>query len=410
MDDYGKLPGLRASADPRLREELARVEETGGTPEALQEPLVEEGQNAAVLLESIFSSRRLAGLKEQSDGLFPTIGFEFNPLHFEKVLAFRDDHAESLERCREVLSRESRGFGIDHTRGFGNDLDFVDRVRLCARLEAFDAADQLHARKDLDAAMENIERMLHWAALLAAEKNVYTRGEAAAMREEIASVIVETAHSPDAAPRHTAELAKLVLDALEGWTPDAHAWIGDRAAVLHSYEAIRDGKITRFLTVDEIDALARERSLFDLSKALERSVDSDELFYLQAARRLIDLCGQPYFKRRRAFAEIEMEAERLRGGKDYPLAAMLLFLKDVESGHLLQAHDRALYEALYLALSHAAGKTSDRFRVSPLSGKPYRVRRDGALVVVDGFGPDADGTFSVEVPAQVDQTMKKERF
>lgn len=383
------------------------MEEAGGTPEALARPPIADDRNAAKVLEEIFTERRLAGLLEQSDGLFPASGFEFSPVHFEKAVAFRDEHAEALDKCREALSLDGCDFGIDHAQGFGNDVDFIDRVRLCARLEAFDAADQLHGRKDIDATIENVKRMLRWAALLAAEKNVCSRGEAAAIRREIAAVIVEAVHAPATTPRHVARMAEMLLDALESWTPDADAWIGDRAAGLHAYEAIRDGRINRFLTPAEIDELASERSLFELSGALRRTADTDELFYMQAMRRLIEMCEQPYYQRRPVFAEIEAEVEALRGGNDYPLAAARLFLKDVESGHLLQAHDRALYEALYLAIAHASGKPSDRFKLSPLSGKPYVVRRDGALVVVDVSGPEPDDTFSVAVPAKADNVVEK---
>ena len=402
IEQYGTLPGLRASADPRLQEELARIEEVGGTPEALNGPDVAADENVATVLKEIFPDRRLTSLTEYSDGLFPTNGFEFGPLHLEKALAFRDDQSEALEKCRQALDRPHCDFGINHKLGFANDLDFIDRVRLCARLEAFDAAERLHVHGDVDGTLENVGRMLRWAGLLAAEKNVLARRQAGAIRDEIASVIVEVAHSPKATPRHLAEAARLVYDTLESWTPDSHAWIGERAAVLHAYEAIRDGRIIGFLTPEEIDELAGERSLIGVTKALKRSVDSDELFYMQAMRRIIDGCADPYLARRNAFGEIETAAEALKGTTDYPLAAIRLFMKDIDAEHLEQALDRAQYEALYLALSYAAGKPSDRFKTSALSGKPYVVRRDGSLVVVEDGGSELISGVSIAVPVKAE--------
>lgn len=53
-EQYGDLAGLKASPNQKLRAELARIEEDGGTPELLNRTSVPRADNVAVGLLGLF--------------------------------------------------------------------------------------------------------------------------------------------------------------------------------------------------------------------------------------------------------------------------------------------------------------------------------------------------------------------
>ena len=68
---YGRLAGLRASPDQRLRDELARIVEEGGTPEQLGQSDVAEKDNAAVVLMGLFPAGKIELVGKATEELMP---------------------------------------------------------------------------------------------------------------------------------------------------------------------------------------------------------------------------------------------------------------------------------------------------------------------------------------------------
>jgi hypothetical protein len=64
------------------------------------------------------------------------------------------------------------------------------------------------------------------------------------------------------------------------------------------------------------------------------------------------------------------------------LAAARLFLPNVEKGQKQQAEDRARTEAWANALALARGSQNPPFRISPVTGEPYRVTEETTRVSV----------------------------
>jgi hypothetical protein len=403
-ESYGLLPGLSETPDAELQAELARIVEENATPDLLTRDQIPDQQNVAEGLADLFEPSQLAGILKESSEIFPPGEFTFDPKTLESAIRFRERYEPQRRRCREALGRQKCNFAIDYQAGFAAELSFVDVVRVCARLEAFAVAESLADDDDVDAAIGSLAAMFRLAACLGQEKHATARLQAALVREEALAVlqaIVEYPQIDD--PRITRDglnrLGTIVAAQLRSWPPDQDAWIGDRALGMHAYELVRAGRILELLTDQEWHRFSEEGILDELPAAAQRNVNSDELFYLQAMRRIIDACARPYFERKETLAAIRGELHQGRNSPRFPLVAGRLLLTDMDKGHALQARDRARLEAWALALAVASGQKRPPYAVSPLSGRRYEVVVGEGLVEVWEIGPDGGAGYpEAEVP------------
>jgi hypothetical protein len=383
-ESFGQLPGLRETPDPRLQAELARIVEEKATPALLSRCEIPDDENVATGLAGLFAESEIESISKRSSDLFPHGEFRFDPGRLQRAIRFRQGYEAQRQAARQALHRPGCCLHVQYRAGFAADLSLIDVVRVCARLEAFHAAESL-ARDDVAAAIDSLGCMFRLAACLAAEKHPTARLQGALLREEALAVLQAIVEHPELSrPAVTGEqlarLYTLVEKQLEAWPPDADAWIGDRALGMHAYELVRAGRLSELLTEEEIVQFAAEGILDDLPAEAQRNVNGDEAFYLEAMRKIIEGCRRPYYRRTEVFASIREDLHGDRTSPDFPLVAGRLLLVDIRKGHALQARDRARCEPWALALAAAAGLKPPEYRISPLSGQPYKVLREDGLV------------------------------
>jgi hypothetical protein len=395
----GELPGLRGSTHAELQAELARIVEEGGTPAQLSAVEVPDAENVAAGIEGLFPPEQLDAVLEASEELFPESDFEFDAAGLLEAVEFRREHEAVLEGARKALRRPKCEFGVDFRRGFEADLSFVDVARICARLEALEAAELLSRGKPADA-IDPLAAMLDWAACLAGGKHPVSRMEAAFLRTEAATVLGAIAAHPEVGRAELERLYQLAREQLDAWPPDARAWIGDRALGMWAYELVRAGRLQELLTEEEILQFAEEGILSGLPDRAKEGADEDELFYLQAMRKVIQSCGKPYHQRTEVLESIRGELHERRNSPEFPVVAGRLLLADLETGLLNQAQDRANWEGWAVALAAASGADPPPYHTNPISGKPYEVIRKDGLVMVWNVG---DSGQAVERPVVVPQ-------
>lgn len=390
---FGALPGLKATPDKALQAELARVVDERGTPESLAAGKIADESNVADGLLALFADvdrDRLALIRAESEELYPKGPFTFDPIQREKVIRFRERYEDQRIGARLALDRPECRFPIAFEAGPADELAFLDPVWICSRLEAFRAAEAI-ASLDVDSAVESLHFMLRLAQCLAAEPHPVTRLEAAFLRTEALVVLQAIVSSEKFERRHATTIQGWLSNQLATWPDDALAWIGDRAQGMVIYEAIRGGKLNDFLTEQEKEQLKAERSLSAFEDAALRGVNADELYYLVAMRKILDSCRQPYHARVDGFKGLAQDLHQKRNGPDFPLVAGRFLLLDVEKGHVIQARDRANCEAWVLALTLACGDKPPEPGTNPLTGRPYRVERDGKTILVYDIGTGVDG-------------------
>lgn len=402
--EYGHLTRARRSTSVELQEALDRIEEHGGTPAQLDSDPPNAQSNAAVALAGLFSPQGIERLDKESFELLPQGQFTFDPLQLEKVIRFRRMHDGARLDARAGYDRPECHFGLMHKAGFFADTSFVEVVRICGRLEAFQAAECL-ANNDLAGTVEALDYMLRGAEALAGEQHVICRIEAARLRRVALSVIEALVHHRDLDTNSLAKAHALLAGQLERWPSDARAWIGDRALGMHTYEAIRGGDMIWLLTDREVQQLVEEMSLSVFEAAALRGIDADEVFYLQSMQDLIKACELPFFQRREVFVRVALRLSELENSPEYPLVAGRMLLRDVERGQQIQAEDRAACEAWCIALALAAGKSPPPFQVNPLSGKPYEVELLPGQTIVASEGAPADPWYAAIVVPWPDRTQ-----
>ena len=385
-ESYGTLSGLKAAPDKKLRDELARITEEGGTPELLGKTPVAEQENVAAGLAGLFPEEKIDSILEQSEKIFPAGKFEFDPIRLLRATSFRKKYDAQRLRARAALGRPQCDFGIRFMAGLLADCGFIDVLRICARLEAFQAAESL-AGGAPDEAIESLEFMFRLASCLGAEKHSTVRLEAAFLRTEAFCVLQAIVQHERITRERLDRLYQTVQRQLAGWPDDAHAWIGDRALGLHAYEVVRAGNLEDLLSEEEIGQFQQDGVLKDLLAAASQSVDHDELYYLQTMRKIIDSCSQPYHTRLPLFDSIASELQEVRASPEFPIvAAWVLLLPDIRKGHAIQAQDRANWEAWARALALATGRRMPPYRVNPLTGREYLSQKHEYTIEVTNFG------------------------
>lgn len=392
LEHYAELPGLSSSPHAGLQAELALLLQEQMTPQAL---------DAKVDAARPSSSKPLAGrqslqesipaisrplLKAQLDAAYRGGELRLSPVQLERAREILRKWGDDRARFEQALADCSRGLGLHSAEGALGDAQFIDVLHLGCRLEALAAAEALAENQPGDA-IAPLGTMLQAARVLAQEWNITTRVTAANLRADALHVLDAVANH-DFATRETHEqLLALLTAETNDWPSDRAAWIGDRAAGLVTYELIRDGYYLSLLEQSEVQRL-RDGNLLDATaQAVMRNLDGDELYYLQAMRRIIESCQQPYFERTQVLDEIRRDLASREQAADYPLVAGRLLLSDFERGHLRQAEDLAQCLAWHAALAAATGDDSLGAVTSPVTGQPLRVQVSPREVRVAGLAP-----------------------
>jgi hypothetical protein len=252
-------------------------------------------------------------------------------------------------------------------------------------------------RKEPRAALTRLNSIFAVVQCLAAQRHVESRLTAARLRQEALLVLEAIVQHPAASRDELAEALRLVQRQLDSWPSDAEAWIGDRAMTLHSYELLRVGHFEMVLTPEDIDELDKEQILPYFTRAVTRTIDDDELFYLETMHAIIDGCRKPYYARRAMLTALAQRLSDDRNKPDYPLAAARLFLPDVDSAQRQQAADRARCEGWVLALAAAVGSDPPNFERNPATGEPYHVSVEAGRASV-WTGDSQDRPFVAPLP------------
>jgi hypothetical protein len=390
VDDYGGLRGAGDSSNAALRNEIDRIAEEGGTPRQLDESSVADDENLAMALTDLVKKRRVQSVLSYSEELLPTDWFHFDAIALEKVREFLQLHEPALVQIDEALARPRCDFHLQHAAGYFADSHRVEYAVISARLKAFDAAVRIDDDGP-DAAMGPLQAMFRLAACLGREKQVTCRLYAARMRHEALLVLAAIVADERTSQRTVGEVFALLREHLDGWTPDADTWIGDRALGMHLYEVVRDGHILDVLTDEEHDQLMDNSTRDEFIAAAQSQVDSDELFYLQTMRKVIAACERPSYQRGDVFAETQKALDELEAVGEYPLVAGRMLLINIQRTQETQAADRAMCEAWALVLAHSLGVTPPPYSINPFSGIPYRLEREDGFVYLYAGMQAAEG-------------------
>jgi hypothetical protein len=396
----GDLPSLQTVADPQLRDELARIVEDGGTPEQLAAEPIPDKDNVWHALDQV--QRRSSRTKSSGQSieifieLYPRPEQPFPRESLREAAIFRSRFANRWDDVKEALRRPDCDFGLDPRKGQFVDLSFIDLLQTLSRVDAFIAARSISSG-ELYSAVEPIGSMLLMARHLGKQRHLGCRLAAAQMRSE-ALLVIEAACRHKMADRQLLQdIQELLLIELALWSPDADAWIGDRAQALHGYEVIRAGQINNLIDADFEEHLAYEGLLKEFLHTAQHAIDPDQLYYLKTMRSLIAAAQQAKRSRnaksckaRRYAMQRIYDGMRNRDKDAETLIATRLFLAGLSDAIRHIDEDRAACEAWVLALAYALGhkRSKNISTINPVSGTPYQESVENGVAVVwhDGGG------------------------
>jgi hypothetical protein len=350
-------------------------------------------------LAHVYPPETTAAILSGLDLIYPLDNFEFSGLKLGEATKLRQAHEDRCRRARQAVTDPGFRFFVQHRRGMALDTAFMDTAQVACRLEAIQAAEALH-RDAPRGAFEPLGAMLQITEALGRLKHTVPRIAAVHLRGEVFHVMeAMVAHDKfEASDRQ--RLAAMLRGQLDRWPPDKDAWIGDRAQGMHTYELIRDGYLLSILSIEEIRQYRNEVGIEKLGQLIAQNVDYDEYFFLRTMRRAIEACEKPFAERKTLFRSMATEMEQMRATPSYPVLADQLLLPNMESGHRLQALDRARCEAWWIALALSVNEPVDDHLVNPLTGLPYIIERLPTRVVVDGIDPDQNER-PVRIPVRV---------
>ncbi|GIX02272.1 MAG: hypothetical protein KatS3mg112_1209 [Thermogutta sp.] len=395
IEELGKLPGVRKTLLPALREELARIEEEGGTPELLTPRLPPPEENLAAVFHELFPADRLPFLLARSRELLLE-GIPADDAAARALQEFLRPLEGQQKAVRAALHRPKCVFPIVYTAGFAADLAFADHVVMATRVELLEAL--LSASKgESGRSLESIGVALRISHRLSQTGHPHLRFEAARLRRAVLDVLQEIFSHGKVLREDAAALNEVVKNILATWPEDADTWKAARALGLHAYEVVRIGRLFDLLTDEEAKTLSQEYDLRSLVEKTRANADQDELYYLTQMRQVIELSRKPYFERKPALDRLVSEWQARKADEEVLVACRIL-LPMVEPGQLVQAEDQANTLAWAVALNAALGDQNATEVVNPLTGEKYWLESSGDWLYINGIGTDLGRHGAIEIP------------
>jgi hypothetical protein len=376
-----ELAGLAGSTDPELQRHYALLVAEKGTPQEIDAETAAASDAVTLVagLDDIFTRFERESLVHEMDSLWPREGFRFSPAQWEKVREINARDAARRRRVRELLGKAG-SLGHSPSHSYTADYAFLDSFTLAHRLEGFVAAESLAAGNPA-ATLEPIQTMLDLAAALEQGRGLTTSLAAARLRRETLQLVAAAANHPRATATLHAELADAIEQHLSNRLSISDLLRGERAAALMAYEMVRRGKTASLLGRDEYQQLVDERRLHAACRAIEKNVDRDQAFYLDAMQRLLLVADKPYHEQRPMLDSLQQQLVALADTPDDPYLARTLLLAEWNAALGPLAQDRFRSSMWFVALAESIEVRFNPWP-DPLTGEAAEIVRESDLITI----------------------------
>ncbi|MEX0793939.1 MAG: hypothetical protein WD045_12445 [Pirellulaceae bacterium] len=392
--EFGELRLTRTINESELTEAMLRLEAEQVLPLQLDEAWRTGGSaadQAAMerILEHPGPDQARRDL-ETSDRWFrgPRLGIDTG--NYEVAVALAQRWRAGAKQARPLWSKSRSPFPNQTAAGFLEDVRWVETTKMLGRGELL--AGWLALREgEVDNAGERIGAALDLSRCLGQVPSVYVRRVAGELRRETFLVLDQWLRSPGLTRVQLEKLSTTVERLVDQWPADRTAWEADRARGLQFYEMIRAGRFHSLLTDQEFLELIEASKLASRTRAIERGLNSDQLFYLRRMADVIQAAQNPYHQRRSALDEIAVQIDLLAATADDPLVARTFLLVDLHPQQVLAATDLATALAWRQALLGALGDNTNDPVTNPLTGLPQEMIVEQTRVVIPpgSVGPNS---------------------
>ncbi|MDR1492996.1 MAG: hypothetical protein LBT05_09785 [Planctomycetaceae bacterium] len=218
--------------------------------------------------------------------------------------------------------------------------------------------------------------ILKTAEIAARQREINLRLTALFIRENALDTLQTLVRNPEFDRDAMQKILQLLERQLQAWPSDTLLFEGERASGVWFYEVVRRGGLYEIAAPEDMAAIEKIGSPFNIEQTIRKRCDSDEFFYLRQMNKLIQINRLPLEKRFALLARWEDEIETLRSDVEtYPIVAGTLLFRDVRKIMLWLAEDRIRAQAWTLAISKAMNQPTEKYEIHPATGRPFRVNR-----------------------------------
>lgn len=387
--DFGELKLSETVNDPRIKNELDRLKANGGLPKQLAAEYRQRTDDASTALTARFFD---GTDPDYIDEQLAKSGHWWNPKAPGRELLINTQGEDYLRKWdaqrvegRKSLIQPDVRYPYHIEQGYLADPTWTGMMHCLARAELLEAARQ--AKDDnVDEAVTAVAYAIAYGDQLNQVPLLAARNTAAEIREESFVTLRALLLHPKFDNGNLRTLETVLEQSLRSWPDDTELWRADRACGLHFLEMIRAGHLASLLTREEYDAMMASGELAKLSVQIAKGLATDQAFYLESMKKIVDAGKQPYYARVEMLNSISDALNQARNSGGYPIVSGDFLLSGMHAQQADLAKDKLRLTTWLTAIQIANGHAPEKMPLSEFSGKPIEVREEPTQVVASFAG------------------------
>ncbi|PQO47070.1 hypothetical protein [Blastopirellula marina] len=391
--DYAELRLTKTVNDERIKGELERLEATGQLPLQLDQSYLDKTDETTVpLIARFFEGTDPSYIEDQ----LANSGHLWDPNSPGRDLLITAQGEEFLKKwdvqraaARNTLTQPSIRYPVDIKKGFLDDPTWTGVVQCLARAELVEAARQANDGH-LSEAITAVAYAIAYGDQLNQVPILAARNTAKQIRAEAFLTMRGLLRHPQLEQGQLRTLESVLDQSLRAWPDDTLLWQVDRASGLHFLEMIRAGNLNSLLTREEYDAMRSSGELTMLASRIARNLTTDQAFYLDAMKTVVESTKLPYFERAETLYSISDALNQAQNSGIYPVISGDFLLDIMHAEHAELAADKARTTIWLTALQTANGHPPKPSPINEFSGKPIQVDDEPQKVVARFSGMPGD--------------------
>lgn len=401
--DFGELRLSETVNEPRIKNELARLESSGGLPKQMAEQYRSRTDESSTAQTARFFDGTDPDYVEDQ---LSKSGHWWNAKAPGRELLITTQGEDYLRKwdsqriaARQVLIQPDVRYPIQIEQGYLADPTWVGMMHCLARAELLEAASQ--AKDDnVSEAVTAVAYAIAYGDQLNQVPILAARNTAGAIRQEVFVTLRALLRHPKLEPGHLRTMETVLEQTHRAWPDDTELWKVDRACGLHFLEMIRAGHLASLLTREEYDAMTASGELAKLTVNIAKNMTADQAFYLESMKKVVDSAKEPYYARVEVLNSIADALNQARNSGSYPIVSGDFLLSGMHAQQADLAKDKLRLTTWLTALQIANGHAPKTMPLSEFSGKSIEIRDEPTQVIASFAG--APG----EIPELVVPKMK----
>ncbi len=387
--DFSQLKLSQTVNDPRVKNELDRLEAENALPAQIAQAY--QSQTDETSGEQIFNFLRGTDAKTVEQALTDSADW-WNPKSPGRDLLVSSQGQDFLKEWdmqrkagRNVLLQPKARFPVDLESGILADPSWTSTMHCLARAELLEAAHQA-SLNNMSESVTAAAYALAYADQLNQVPTLPARNSAAAIREETLVTLRALLRHPQFSAGQLRTLETVLKQTMQRWPNDTQLWKADRASGLHFLEMIRAGHLPSLLTREEYDAMMASGEFAKLTSSISRNLTTDQAFYLDAMKDIVDSADKPYYERAEGLAAITDALNLAEMTDKYPTVSGDFLLSGMHAQQANLSKDKSRMTIWLAAVQAANGHPPEPMPIVDFSGKPVEIDDQPGQVIANFEG------------------------